>query len=245
MEISKMSLKVVVEIDTSIKNDNPEELTILANDQSGNLLEISELGKKYLFKFFEVDCVKEFFSQIKKLPWIQFIEVVTIEQLTSPAHSVITLYKDIFAEEPEYQYWSESQVEQMFRKYIEKGFFLVRGTTDWPNAFIAAVSLKDYSIELPKNIAIDKRTAWYIADLGVHSAYRRRGVGRQMMIECLEKIPVNADVLIRVSEVRKSAIALYQAMGFEFIEAEPQIVEYSQVGGGMIATRKRFLIKRA
>lgn len=58
-----------------------------------------------------------------------------------------------------------------------------------------------------------------VIDLGVHPDFRRQGLGEALMQQLLNKAQnENAKVFLEVAEQNLAALALYQKMGFEFLQ---------------------------
>jgi len=58
-----------------------------------------------------------------------------------------------------------------------------------------------------------------VIDLGVHPDFRRHGLGEELMQQLLNKAQnENAKVFLEVAEQNLAALALYQKMGFEFLQ---------------------------
>lgn len=186
---------------------------------------------------------------------LEIIQVKSQTQLLSVRSDLISLYQEVFAEPPEYQVWSELELERIFGNYCDRGYLFVAVDGSIPVGFCGAIPFTSSSIwcskasdrfdsvvidseQLYSQFGIDVQQAWYIADLGVSSKYRSQGLATELMKAVMSgKQPV----LLRVSLCRASAIALYKKLGFQPLNLF-QTAVYQQVSGEVKTFEKMLMV---
>ncbi|HEY9692428.1 MAG TPA: GNAT family N-acetyltransferase [Oculatellaceae cyanobacterium] len=186
---------------------------------------------------------------------LEIIQISSLPQLSYEGDSLISLYQEVFAEPPEYQIWSRSELESIFADYCDRGYLFVAVDGSIPVGFCAIIPFISSSIwcstasdgfnsividsqQLYSQLEIDAQRAWYIADLGVSSKYRRQSLATELLkVACSGRHPV----IIRVSLCRKSAIALYKKLGFQPLNLF-QNASYKQTNGEVKAFEKMLMI---
>lgn len=186
-------------------------------------------------------------------------KIEVVNSSTFPVHlsSLIEIYQNIFAEPPEFQQWSSSDLEQILSSYLKIGKLAVSIAPDHQVAgFCASIPFKasklwessalfsNNSVSLSANFfqecfQIDVENLDYIADLGVVKAFRHQGVGTQLMkaIGALKEQPI----LLRVSVCRPEAYALYYKLGFRDMGVK-QWAEYRRIDGTIKPSEKILML---
>ncbi|MDB9512961.1 GNAT family N-acetyltransferase [Kamptonema animale CS-326] len=187
-------------------------------------------------------------------------KIEVVNSRTFPVHlsSLIEIYQNIFAEPPEFQQWSNSDLEQILSSYLKLGKLAVALAPD--NQVIglcASIPFKvsklwessalfsNNPVSLSANFfqecfQIDVENLDYIADLGVVKAFRHQGGGTQLMkaIGVLKEQPT----LLRVSVCRPEAYALYQKLGFRDMGVK-QWAEYRRIDGTIKPSEKILMFR--
>jgi ribosomal protein S18 acetylase RimI-like enzyme len=177
-------------------------------------------------------------------------------QLVEALPSLIDLYQQVFAEPPENQVWSPSQVREMLVSYKETGnLFVSFALDDKPIGFCATIpftSSKVWNSQVSGALSthllnedflrdkfdINVFEVLYIADLVIDPRYRRQGLASQLMKTAIrDKKPV----LLRVSLCREGAIALYKKLGFKPTNLF-QTAKYKQLNGEVKTFEKTLMI---
>ncbi len=179
-----------------------------------------------------------------------FIESVTNQnQLDNILKGgLIKLYQDVFSQPPYNEQFSEEEIVSIFQEYLKQGkLFIARNKTDGVIGFGATLPLD--IVPNVKIIAKDNglriKNAWYMAELGVMSTYRRLGLGKKLVIARLRAIQAQGGrmALMRTSVNNIVSQRLYTNLGFEVVEGMRQQVEQRRTDGKVVADERIFMIK--
>lgn len=176
------------------------------------------------------------------------MEYQLILSTTSDAfkQQIIELYIHTFSSEPTFQYLPKNESEEYIKTLISKGFGFVAVEKNHVAGVVLACSLSPH-FQLHESIAdsIYPTKTIYIAELMVDENYRSRGIGKKLIVQCLEHaVNTNySDVLIRVWDQNHQALALYQKMGFNIVNS---IVQHKMKAdkSGLNHFRKLYLHKK-
>jgi ribosomal protein S18 acetylase RimI-like enzyme len=83
-----------------------------------------------------------------------------------------------------------------------------------------------------------------MADLGVQSKHRGRGIADKLVSRRIDSMPKGATVLMRTSLQNAGSQRLYQKRGFTQIEGTIQEVSRSRVDGTTYTDKRFFLVKK-
>lgn len=178
---------------------------------------------------------------------------VVVEKIDSPekldealsSGNLAALYEEIFSQAPYFESFTDSDVAGFFTDYLTNGLlFLAR---DGRNVigFGAAIPLANdqgVAATFERN-GLDTTNVWYMADLGVNEAYRRRGIGRQLVQSRLDALNGNL-VVMRTSENNFISQSLYKSLGFQEMPGVEQYVEVPRVNEQPTKDRRIFLSRK-
>ena len=136
---------------------------------------------------------------------------------------LVDLYIDTFSAEPSFQYLPKSEVEKYFKLFVENGFAVIVEDQNeiLVGALFACPLIFDNLFPVSLKSTIVPENTIYIAELMVDKLYRGRGLGTVLLQECL-KISENEQfkyAVIRVWKSNKSAVKLYERLGFSIVES--------------------------
>ena len=135
------------------------------------------------------------------------------------AKGLIALYQDIFAEKPYFEMWETDVVERTFRHSFENGivFLAYDDESGRPIGFGCAVPFPHSTVEKHEwPPSLDPSATWYMSELGVEKAFRRRGIGQTLVEKRIEHRPSGfTHVLMRTAQTGSLSAPLYYALGFE------------------------------
>lgn len=158
---------------------------------------------------------------------------------------LITLYKEIFAEPPYFESFSDDEVRDMFIQYVSEGMLFIARDTVGILGFGAAVPLSRVpgvyecvsgTFPYPENV-------WYMADLGVRKADRNKGIGKKLVTRRLEQIK-GKTALMRTSENNIISQSLYYSLGFMPVTGAEQQVRQDRMTGSVETDRRIFFAKK-
>lgn len=158
------------------------------------------------------------------------------------------VYAEVFGEPPERQEWSQEAVTQLFGEYQRSGIVVVSFSQpltpeELPRCtgFIAALPLRRSKIfgsngvvtsthetvqfedTFFTSVGVAVDSCFYIADLGVSSTSRRKGVATSLLDSLHAALPsTNRSTILRVSASKEYAVSLYEKLGFTIVEGVHQ-----------------------
>jgi ribosomal protein S18 acetylase RimI-like enzyme len=91
-----------------------------------------------------------------------------------------------------------------------RNFLLVARDKNRPIGFAYATIFRDYLVEVTESAGV-------INDLYMLPSFRRKGVGKKLVRECLKRMKMNKVNVIRLTVLRENeaAIKLYEKLGFK------------------------------
>ena len=162
------------------------------------------------------------------------------------ADGLIVLYQNIFAEEPYQEKWEADIVERMFRNSFENGivFLAYDDESGRPIGFGCAVPLSHSTVKKQEWPArLDPSTTWFMNDLGVEKAFRRRGIGRTLVEKRIEHRPGGfTHMLMRTAESGSLSAPLYDTLGFKKMK-DVTMVSHERLDGTMQENVRILLVK--
>lgn len=157
-----------------------------------------------------------------------------------------SLYKDIFAESPYFESFTDEEVKNIFGEYVRDGMlFLAKSDNGEIIGFGAAVPMisvpavaRDAGIQ-PK----DADRTWYMADLGVKNEMRYRGIGKNLVLSRLERLR-GLTVVMRTSIYNIASQSLYRSLGFQVIPDVSQTVEGPRTNANVPTKDERLFMSK-
>ena len=101
------------------------------------------------------------------------------------------------------------------------------GPTHHPVGYCVALALTRYpdALTVADELGVDPSTTAYLAELGVCTRTRRRGIASMLLDELLADPPAGTTAwVVRTLEINTPAIALYQGHDFELVPTATQIL---------------------
>lgn len=173
--------------------------------------------------------------------------LVTPEDVARWRASFIGIYQTVFSGFPYHERYFPSEAEGIYRKLTSTpdNIFLVAAQGDTIGGFGVAIPLrfkKDVATQLTGLVPIPH--AFYLAELGVHEAFRGRGLGRELIRERIRLIDMNrwSHIVLRVSTQNTPISELYRDMGFEDMGVYQEIS--SMRTDGKVRSDRRFFMSR-
>jgi len=177
------------------------------------------------------------------------------------------LYDAVFGGPPDHQQWGAAEVNRWFGELFEKGKILLVYNPEnhkcvgfcavlpfvlasaYNNGENQGFSTHPFTDPFPLNQefwsgqGIDITDAWYIAELGVASTLRRRGIAQYLLQEAVAVVPPEVKhVLLRVTCHNESANSLYEKIGFTSFQFYTQTI-VPTVWGAPLTLAKKFMYK--
>ncbi|KKS41420.1 MAG: hypothetical protein UV61_C0008G0106 [Candidatus Gottesmanbacteria bacterium GW2011_GWB1_43_11] len=178
-----------------------------------------------------------------------------VEQVTHPKDlesalgkgGLTSLYKDIFAEAPYFESFTDAAVNGFFEDYRRDGILLLASNRDGVIGFGAAVPLKSVP-DIAEKMGIPpeyRGNRWYIADLGVKREFRRRDIGKKLTTDTIRGIQALGGKVVdlRTSVNNVIALSLYRQLGFMPIPGVTQEVTGERISGVPKTDTRMFLSK--
>lgn len=142
---------------------------------------------------------------------------------------LIDFYLHTFTNGEFAQYIDYQTAEKTIDDIMENGFGNIVLYDDKPIAFTLATTLlndKEFSSEEINNIELEDTI--YIAEVVVHSDFRKKGIATALIENLLERVDNNyTGVTIRVWEKNTPALKLYKKLGFRQIATISQTKKIS------------------
>lgn len=156
------------------------------------------------------------------------------------------LYRECFSGPPYYEQYSDKQINDIFTEYLSDGKLFVakaKGSVIGFGASLPLKSVPEIKTIIANRDGIDGDNCWYMADLGVRSEYRSKGIARTLVAERIKAAPDGATILMRTSVNNLASQTLYFSQGFRQIEGAYQFVEQLRTDGKSESDKRLFLAK--
>lgn len=177
------------------------------------------------------------------------VEPVTSKKVLQRAltqDGLTALYKDIFGKAPYFESFDESEVEDIFAEYVRDGLlYIARSSGGKVVGFGAALPMPSVP-DIARIVGISQKDmdrTWYMADLGVSDELRRKGIGRNLVLARLSRLP-GANVVMRTSVNNIDSQKLYRSFGFQTIPNVSQTIERDRVVKGVPTKDKRIFMSK-
>lgn len=158
--------------------------------------------------------------------------------------SVYAAYADCFGKPPYDEYFAPNAVKDMFEGYIRNGILLLAydETLEECVGFMAAVPLRldEEVADIAVQYGLNAEDWWFIADFGVVSSHRKRGLAFKLGQALLGYIPAK-NILSRTNERNIASIAAHRKLGFSLVADMEQVVESKRIDGSYRKDRRIFM----
>lgn len=157
-------------------------------------------------------------------------------------------YQDIFSGPPYFErFWASEAMgilDAFLRTPDHITLLAVRGATRVVGFGISVPVLSRPDIARELRGLVPVRHAFYLAELGVQDAWRKRGLGQQLVDLRLQLIDRQryTHALLRTSATRKASYQMYMDMGFEDMGVYME-VPARRIDGAVQTDRRLFLSK--
>ena len=153
-------------------------------------------------------------------------------------------YQEAFSQAPYFEYFSDSDVKEIFESYLKTGISFVAVDKGQVIGFSAAtpIDANPGVLDAVRN-SITKSNVWYMADLGVKSDYRRQGIANELVKIRIDSIPNNAQIIMRTSVDNHASQNIYKALGFTRIQNAIQNVEQARQNQSVQSDIRLFMTK--
>lgn len=176
---------------------------------------------------------------------IEQLETISSLNRALEGRGLIRAY-DVFKQAPYFEVFSDDEVRDIFRGYLNKGKLFLARTADRVIGFGAAIPLsEDKNLEeLAISCGLDTGNMWYMADLGVVPERRREKVATQLVNARLVALPEGTVALMRTSVDNTASQTIYRSLGFETVEGMEQEVFGKRTDGTVRRDKRIFLTKK-
>lgn len=152
------------------------------------------------------------------------------------------LYQDIFGQAPYFEKFSDQEVEDIFKEYVNDGILFLAKDTEGIIGFGASLpidSVPEIKKIISPKIDVDEN-CWYMADLGVKSGYRRRGIGKRLVLASTQK---GSLIVMRTSINNTASQSLFRSIGYQDVPEAFQEVDQARIDGTVISDQRLFLFR--
>lgn len=179
---------------------------------------------------------------------IRLLHVQSPEEAAPFRASFVGAYQDIFSEPPYNERFFPSEAESVLQQYLQTPenttILAVKGESSVVGfgVGVPAGSRPDIARELRGLLPVGH--TWYLAELGILSAWRSRGLGRALVNVRLGLVDPQrySHVVLRTSAIRNASYEMYLSMGFDDIGVYME-VPARRVDGSVTTDRRLFLSK--
>lgn len=157
-------------------------------------------------------------------------------------NGLASLYRDAFGKAPYYEQFTDEEINEIFKAYIERGVLIVtRGNDSVVTGFVAGLPLDEEPrvSEITRPFLASAINPWYFADLGVQENLRRRSMGKTMTRRLLTEMQSDC-VVVRTSDNNLISQALFRNVGFQPMAGVFQEVEQERIDGTTRTDRRIF-----
>ncbi|MEA3355563.1 MAG: GNAT family N-acetyltransferase [Patescibacteria group bacterium] len=164
---------------------------------------------------------------------IEINNQVTIQQLDNQEKlnlafekGFVSLYQDVFSEEPYFEYFSDQEVKSIFTDYLNQGGLIFTATeNDQIVGFGAAIPIKKSSLVNVDGIKSLPDNTWYMAELGVKKSIRRQGLAKDLIQSRFKAMPKNSYVVMRTTKDNPASRSLYKKLGFQLLNLTQDVAQ--------------------
>lgn len=154
------------------------------------------------------------------------------------------VYMECFAQPPYEEFFSASEVVEIFASCADKGRIILCLDTELDRCagFLAAVPLaEDEEVsKLAKAQGLNVDDFWFLEEGGVGKAYRHRKIFSGMEQEMRGKIPVKG-LLSRTRTDNTASIKAHKKLGYRLVPGMTQKITYQHLSGEMRQDERIFL----
>jgi diaminopimelate epimerase/ribosomal protein S18 acetylase RimI-like enzyme len=138
------------------------------------------------------------------------------EMETALSNGLITLYQEVFSQDPYNEYFEEAEVKAIFKDYLNNnGIVFVARDNERVVAFSAGEPLVKSSVSTVSQLKELPADSWYIADLGVLDSLRRQKMGTDLIQALLNTIGPGKLAVMRTAQNNFASQELFARLGFE------------------------------
>lgn len=155
------------------------------------------------------------------------------------------LYQTVFAEPPYFESFTPEAVQAYFEEYLEKGRVLtIRTAKDTIAGFAACLPLKDVpDVRDAVRGTVEDENAWYIAEVGIDPALRKKGLARFLTQIEMEELKDIRTFIMRTTEKNVASQSLHRSLGFVQIDGVFQQVQQERTTDDVSEVDKRIFMK--
>ena len=179
---------------------------------------------------------------------VRIIRVQNAHEAAPYRASFAGAYQDIFSDPPYNERFFPSEAQAMLASYldVENNIVLlaVRGRTKVVGFGIAVPLMAKPAVTRELRGLIPVAHTFYLAELGVHSSQRSRGLGRTLVRRRVDLIDKRryTHVALRTSAVRNASYEMYLFMGFDDMGVYMEVPS-RRLDGRVTTDRRLFLSK--
>jgi ribosomal protein S18 acetylase RimI-like enzyme len=138
------------------------------------------------------------------------------EMETALSNGLITLYQEVFSQEPYNEYFETAEVKDIFKDYLNNnGIVFVARDNERIVAFSAGEPMVKSSVATVSQLKELPADSWYIADLGVLDSLRRQKMGTDLIQALLNTIGPGKLAVMRTAQNNFASQELFARLGFE------------------------------
>lgn len=179
---------------------------------------------------------------------LQIIRVQRPEQAIAYRASFVGAYQTIFSEPPYNERFYPNEAQGVLQRSLQTPgnitLLAVRGRSSVVGFGFAVPLASRPDVGRYMHGLLPVEHTFYMAELGVLSAYRGAGLGRRLIEERLAQVDreLYTHIVLRTSASRHAAIDLYTSLGFEDIGVYME-VSSRRTDGSVSTDRRLFLSK--
>ena len=181
-------------------------------------------------------------------PEFRIIRVSNLDEGVPYRASFAGAYQDIFSEPPYNERFFPSEAQGVLRAYLEMPesivLLAVRGVAQVVGFGIGTPLRSKPSVTRELRGLIPVAHTYYMAELGVLSAYRGHGLGRELVRQRIDLIDRTryTHLAMRTSAVKNASYNMYLEMGFEDMGVYMEVPS-RRLDGRVTTDRRLFLCK--
>lgn len=185
---------------------------------------------------------------VERSDGVRILRVRTNDEAMPYRAAFAGAYQDIFSEPPYNERFFPSEAQAILRQFLDIPdnitLLAVRGNTQVVGFGIAVPALAKADVTRALHGLLPLPPTCYLAELGVLRAYRRTGLGHeliQLRLSLIDRARFS-NVVLRTSAVRNSSYDMYLSLGFEDMGVYME-VPARRVDGAVSTDRRLFLSK--